>query len=98
MLPADAWRNMETQLEEAHGEIKTTELAFLTDLLKRGVASNAFSFSEPSASISECLFDLSDALKHDVAYKARRMQTKETDFSAAVERMEHVLKLILDRR
>lgn len=97
-LAADAWQNMEMQLEATHGEIKTAELAFLTDLLKKGVASNAFSFSEPSASIAECLFDLSDALKYDVAYKARRMQTKETDFSAAVERMEHVLKLILDRR
>ena len=98
MLPSDAWQNMETELETAHTEIKTIELSFLTDLLKKGVASNAFSFSEPSAAIAECLFGLSDALKHEVAYKARRMQTRETDFSAAVERMEHVLKLILDRR
>ncbi len=98
LLPPDAWQSMETQLETSHAEIKTLELAFLTDLLKRGVGANVFSFSEPSSSIAECLLDLSDALKYDAAHKARRMQTREADFSAAVERMEHVLKLILDRR
>lgn len=93
-LPQDA-PVLAQALETAQQEIKVLELAFLIDLLKRGVGANVFSFSEPSASIGECLFDLSDALKHETIFKGRRLQSRDQDFSKAVERMEHVLKLIL---
>lgn len=89
---------LEALMKEANLKIKETELAFLTDLLKKGVASNTFAYSEPSASIAEFLYHLSDALKHDVVYHHPHRRMQESDFSMAVERMEHLLKLVLDRR
>lgn len=95
-LSVENWQPLEAMFDEVYQEIKGTEVVFLAELLKKGVASNAFSFPEPSASVAESLFLLSDALKHEVAYNAQRLRPSESDFSAAVERMERLLKLILD--
>lgn len=95
-LSLDNWQTLESMFDEVSGEIKAIEVAYLTDLLKKGVASNVFTFPEPSASVAESLFHLSDALKHEVAYATQRLRAQEADFSIAVERMEKLLKLILD--
>ncbi len=95
-LSVENWQPLEIMFDEVHKEIKDVEVTFLTDLLKKGVASNAFKFPEPSASVAESLFHLSDALKHEVAYTAQRLHPSESDFAAAVERMERLLKLILE--
>ena len=95
-LSIENWQPLEAMFDEVYVEIKALEIAFLAEMLKKGVASNAFSFSEPSASVAESLFHLSDALKHEVAYTVQRLRPAEADFSVAVERMERLLKLILD--
>ncbi len=95
-LSIENWQPLEAMFDEVYLEIKALEVAFLAEMLKKGVASNAFSFSEPSASVAESLFHLSDALKHEVAYTAQRLRPAEADFSVAVERMERLLKIILD--
>lgn len=89
---------LEILLDEVYRKAKESELAFLTDLLKRGVASNVFTFSEPSVSIAEFLYHLSDALKHDAVYHTQHRRVQENDFTLAVDRLEHLLKLTLDRR
>lgn len=95
-LSVENWQPLEIMFDEVYQQIKAVELAFLADLLKKGVASNAFKFPEPSASVAESLFHLSDALKHEVAYTAQSLHPSESDFAAAVERMERLLKLILE--
>lgn len=90
------WQLLETMFDEVYQETKVLEVVFLAEMLKRGVASNAFSFPEPTASVAESLFHLSDALKHEVAYTTQHLRPEAADFSIAVERMERLLKLILD--
>lgn len=97
-IPIHNLPELQTLIGDAQARVKELELAFLTDLLKRGVSSNSFAFSEPSVSIAEFLYHLSDALKYDVIYHNQHRRVQENDFSVAVDRLEHLLKLTLDRR
>ena len=89
------WQPLEAMFDEVYRVTKALEVVFLAEMLKRGVANNAFNFTEPTASVAESLFHLSDALKHEVAYTTQHLRPEAADFSIAVERMERLLKLIL---
>ncbi|MBK8194584.1 MAG: TetR/AcrR family transcriptional regulator [Lewinellaceae bacterium] len=94
-LSVENRQKLEPLFDEVYEETKTSEITFLTELLKKGVADNAFSFPEPSASVAESLFYLSDALKHETIRSGGRFITGEVDFSGAIEKLERLLRLII---
>jgi len=92
---AGAVQKLEPMFERVYEETRAKEVAFLTELLKKGVAENAFSFPEPSASVAESLFYLSDAMKYQALRPAAgRFKPGEAGFAEAVEKLERVLRLI----
>ncbi|MCB0535626.1 MAG: TetR/AcrR family transcriptional regulator [Lewinellaceae bacterium] len=94
-LSVDHLQKVEPMFDAVYEQTKSREVAFLTELLKKGVADNAFSFSEPSASVAESLFFLSDALKHEAVRSSGRFMTGEIDFSSAIEKLDRLLRLII---
>ncbi len=88
-------QKLESMFDQVFEETKAKEVAFLTELLKKGVAENAFSFPEPSASIAESLFYLSDALKYETVCRMGRFVSDEADFSDATQKLERLLRLII---
>ena len=94
-ISVDNLIKLEPMFDAVYEETKAKEVAFLTDLLKKGVAENAFSFPEPSASVAESLFYLSDSLKNEAAHSAGRFASGESDFSGAIEKLERLLRLII---
>ncbi len=87
-------QKLEPMFDHVYEETKAKEVAFITELLKKGIAENAFSFPEPSASVAESLFCLSDALKYEAVRPAGRFVSGEAGFSGAIEKLERVLRLI----
>lgn len=94
-LSVDSLNKLEPMFDEIYRETKAEEVSFLTDLLKKGVAENAFSFPEPSASVAESLLWLSDALRFEAVRPAGRLLSGETNFAGAVEKLERLLRLII---
>lgn len=93
-LSVDHRQKLEPMFEQVYEETKAKEVAFLTELLKKGVAENVFSFPEPSASVAESLFYLSDALKYEALRSEGRFISGEVDFAGAIEKLERLLRLI----
>lgn len=94
-LSVDHRQKLEPMFDQVYEETKIKEVAFLTELLKKGVAENAFSFPEPSASVAESLFYLSDALKNEALRSAGRFISGEADFPGAIEKLERLLRLVV---
>lgn len=94
-LSVDNLHKLQSVFDEVYRETKASEVSFLTELLKKGVADNAFSFPEPSASVAESLFWLSDALKFEAVRPAGRLLTGAADFTGAIEKLERLLRLIM---
>jgi AcrR family transcriptional regulator len=81
--------------EAVSQETKTKEIAFLTLLLKKGVADNVFNFPMSSADMAETLFFLSEALKHETLRSSGRFVGQAPDFAETVAHFEKILQLIL---
>jgi len=87
------WQPLEAMFDEVYRETKVLELLFLVEMLKIGVANNAFNFTEPTASVAESLFHLSDALKHEVAYTTQHLRPEAAYYS--LDRFFHAFKLFV---
>jgi len=81
--------------EEVNRETRDSEIVFLTMLLKRGVAENAFNFPLSSVEMAETLFFLSNALKHETLRSSGRFAGQAPDFAPTISHMEKLLQLIL---
>lgn len=94
-LSVENMEKLEPMFDEVHKETRDTEITFLTMLLKRGVAENAFNFPLSSSEMAETLFFLSNSLKHETLRNSGRFAGQSPDFSATITHMEKLLQLIL---
>ena len=94
-LSVENMEKLEPMFDEVDKETKDLEVTFLTMLLKRGVAENAFNFPLSSAEMAETLFFLSNALKHETLRNSGRFAGQSPDFAATITHMEKLLQLIL---
>lgn len=94
-LSLENLRSLEPMFDDLYRDSKAGEINFLTGLLRRASADSAPATHEPSSTLAEHLFYLSEALKHQAVRGAGRFAGEEMDFNSAIAEMEYWLKLVL---
>ncbi len=94
-LSVDNLQKIEPLFDDVYQETKAKEVAFLTELIRKAAHENALAIQEPSASIAEHLFQLSEAFKHDAVRSADRFSSGEINFDAGITQVEYWVKTVL---
>lgn len=94
-LSIDHLQKLEPMFDVVYQETKTKEVAFLTELIRKAAHENALAIHEPSTSIAEHLFQLSDAFKYDTIRAAGRFSAGQINFDAAIDQVDYWVKTIL---
>jgi len=94
-LSADGLQHLGTSFDEATRKIKEKEMAFLTDLVRKAALESALAVQEPSASLAEHFFLLSDAFKHDATRAAGPFGSGDFDFEPAIAQVDYWVKILL---
>jgi AcrR family transcriptional regulator len=91
----DQLKKLEPVFEAAYQESRSIELGFLTTLLRRASQDSDLAVNLPSAELAEHLFQLSDAIRHELTRTPGYYMTGVVDYAPAILQMEFWTKLLL---
>lgn len=94
-LSVDNLLKLGPQFDEMYQENKAFELAYLTGLMRKASTENILAVNETSVTLSEHLFQLSEAFKNNTVHAAGRFIAGELDFAPGIAELEFWIKLIL---
>jgi AcrR family transcriptional regulator len=91
----DQLKKLDPVFEAAYQESRNIEITFLTGLLRRASQDSDLAVNLPSSELAEHLFQLSDAIRHELTRNAGFGAPGAIDYSPAINQMEFWTKLLL---